>query len=41
MLRIVITDRDLIADQVKARGQEEKARRAEAVLRHEQRSSKG
>lgn len=41
MLRIVIIDRDLIADQVEARWQEEKARRAEAVLRHEQRSSKG
>lgn len=41
MLRIVIIDGDLIADQVEARWQEEKARRAEAVLRHEQRSSKG
>lgn len=39
MLRIVIIDRDLIADQVGARWQEEKARRAEAVLRHKQRSS--
>lgn len=39
MLRIVIIDRDLIADQVETRWQEEKARRADAVLRHEQRSS--
>jgi hypothetical protein len=38
MLRIVIIDGDLIADQVEARWHEEKARRAEAVLRHEQRS---
>lgn len=41
MLRIVIIDGDLIADQVEARWQEEKTRRAEAVLRHEQRSSNG
>jgi hypothetical protein len=39
MLRIVIIDKDLIADQVEARWQEEKARRAAAVLRIEQRSS--
>ncbi|AOO85111.1 hypothetical protein [Bosea vaviloviae] len=39
VLRIVIIDRDLIADQVEARWQEEKARRAAAVLRIEQRSS--
>lgn len=38
MLRIVIIDRELIADQVEARWQEEKARRAAAVLRLEQRS---
>lgn len=41
MLRIVIIDGDLIADQVEARWQEEKTRRAAAVLRHEQRSSNG
>lgn len=39
MLRMVIIDRDLIADQVEARWQEEKARRAAAVLRIEQRAS--
>lgn len=39
MLHMVITDRDLIADQVEARGQEEKARRAAALLRLEQRSA--
>ena len=32
MLPIVIIDKDLIADQVEARWQEEKARRDEAVL---------
>lgn len=37
MLRMVIIDRDLIADQVEARWQEEKARRAAALLRLEQR----
>ena len=39
MLRIVIADRDLIADQVEARGKEEKMCRAAALLRLEQRSS--
>lgn len=39
MLRIVIIDQNLIADQVEARWQEEKARRAAAVLRLEQQSS--
>ncbi len=39
MLRMVIIDRDLIADQVEARWQEEKTRRAAALLRLEQRSS--
>lgn len=39
MLRIVIIDKNLIADQVEARWQEEKARRAAALLRLEQRSS--
>ncbi len=38
MLRIVIVDRDLIADQAEARWQEEKARRAATRLRFEQRS---
>jgi hypothetical protein len=39
MLRMVIIDRDLIADQVEARWQEEKARRAAALLRLEQQPS--
>lgn len=39
MLRMVIIGRDLIADQVEARWQEEKARRTAALLRLEQRSS--
>lgn len=39
MLRMVIVDRDLIADQVEARWQVEKARRAAALLRLEQRPS--
>ncbi len=39
MLRMVIIDRDLIADQVEARWQEEKTRRAAALLRLEQRSA--
>lgn len=39
ILRIVIIDRDLIADQVEARWQDEKARRAAALLRLDQRSS--
>lgn len=39
MLRIVIIDKNLIADQVEARWQEEKVRRAAALLRLEQRSS--
>jgi|GEM_PF-5359771 len=37
MLRVVIIEGDLIADQVEARWQEENARRAAAVLRHEHR----
>ncbi len=39
MLRIVIIDRDLIAEQVEARWQEERARRAVAIMRLEDRSS--
>ncbi len=39
MLRIVIIDRNLIADQVEARWQQEKARRTAALFRLEQRSS--
>ncbi len=39
MLRMVIIDQELIADQVEARWQEEKTRRAAALLRLEQRSS--
>lgn len=39
MVRMVIVDRNLISDQVEARWQEEKARRAAALLRMEQRSS--
>lgn len=38
MLRMVIIDRALIADQVEARWQEKRARRTSAVMRHEQRS---
>lgn len=40
MLRSVIIDRDLIADQVEARWQEERQRRAAALLRFETRSTK-
>lgn len=39
MLRIVIIDKNLIADQVEARWQEEKTRRSAALLRLEQRSA--
>lgn len=41
MLRMVIIDKNLIADQAEARWQEEKAQRAEDLLRHQQRSSNG
>lgn len=39
MLRMVVIDRDLIPDQVEARSQEERARRAAAVLRQEERAA--
>jgi hypothetical protein len=37
-LRMAVIDRDLIADQVEARRQQERARRAAAVLRHVERA---